>query len=268
MDNRKMQIAELKIAKKFVEICEKNNLRYFMLGGTLLGAVRHEGFIPWDDDMDFGMPRDDYEKFIKLLKNNDNFGLSINHYQFNDSHDYQLKIESKEVRIIDASTKTSKEKNVWIDILPLDGMPNNSLYRRIHSLKLLSLRALYKISHLSSNVAEKNPYRTRTEQLIIDVAKFLSLENMLNERKMLTLIDTNLKKYKYNDSFYVVNFMGAYKLKEMFPKKIYDDSFLYSFEDMKLVGPKNFDVVLSQLYGDYMTPPSDEDKNKHSTEVI
>lgn len=65
---RKLQLAELNIIKLFMEICRKENLRYFMIGGTMLGAIRHKGFIPWDDDVDIGMPREDYDRLFELLK--------------------------------------------------------------------------------------------------------------------------------------------------------------------------------------------------------
>lgn len=65
---RDLQLKELEILKAFLEICKKNNLRYFMLGGTFLGAIRHKGFIPWDDDIDIGMPRSDYENLFCLAK--------------------------------------------------------------------------------------------------------------------------------------------------------------------------------------------------------
>lgn len=264
MDNRELHVAELSVARQFVDICEKNKLNYYMLGGTLLGAVRHKGFIPWDDDMDFGMPREDYDKLLRLLKTEYSDIFLVTHYSVSDTHDYQLKLESDKVKII----HNGLEKNPWIDILPLDGMPNNFLFRKIHSLRLLSLRALYKISHMSSNVADFNPYRTKVESLIIKIAKIIALEKIFVEKDQLNKLDRSLRKYSFKQSDYVINFMGAYKLKEMFPKSIYEDSVLYTFENEKFCGPRNYDYVLTQLYGDYMTPPKDEDKNKHSTEIV
>lgn len=264
MDNRKLHVAELEVAGQFVDICEKNNLKYYMLGGTLLGAVRHNGFIPWDDDMDFGMPRNDYEKLISLLISKYKDDFIISHYSVAPTHDYQLKLESNRVKIIHNGT----EKNPWIDILPMDGMPNNLFKRKLHSMRLLSLRALYKISHMSTNVADFNPYRTKLEKRIIKISKILSLEKIFEEKRQLDHLDKALKRYTFEESNYVVNFMGAYKLKEMFPKGVYEDIALYKFEDKEFFGPRNYDVVLKQLYGDYMIPPNDVDRNKHSTHLV
>lgn len=264
MDNKNLHIEELKVASKFVEICEKNNLRYYMLGGTLLGAVRHGGFIPWDDDMDFGMPRNDYDKLLLLLLTEYKKDFIITHYSVSNTHDYQLKLESDKVKIL----HNGREKNPWIDILPLDGMPNNFFLRKLHGIHLLSLRALYKISHMSSNVADFNPYRTRLEKWIIKAAELMKLENFFVEETRLNRLDRLLRKYSFDNNNYVINFMGAYKLKEMFPKKVYEDVILYKFEDKTFFGPKDYDSVLKQLYGEYMVPPSDAAKNKHSTTII
>lgn len=264
VNNSKLHQAELVVAKRFLDVCEKYKLNYFMLGGTLLGAIRHKGFIPWDDDMDFGMPREDYNKLLDILKNKENNLFTIKHYDFNNSHDYQLKLEIDSIKISHAGNISSP----WIDILPMDGMPNNKFKRKLHSLKLLSLRAFYKISHMSINVAEFNPYRTKTEKLIIDISKFLRLEKILNEKKVLSKLDKSMTKYSFYKQDYVITFMGAYKLKEMFPKEYYIPSKKYIFEDLMLNGPNNYDAVLKQLYGDYMIPPKDDEKNKHSTEIV
>lgn len=262
-NNQKIHKEELKIAEKYLEICTKYNLEYYILGGTLLGAVRHQGFIPWDDDMDFGMPREDYEKFLKIITSKKNI-FKVTHFSLKHTHDYQIKLQVEGIKVL----QDGKEIHPWIDILPLDGMPNNSILRKFHSMKLLSLRALYKISHMTDNVANFNPYRTKLEKNIINIAKILKLESIINEEFILSKLDRNLKKYSYYEKENIINFMGAYKLKEMFPRKIYDDKKFYNFENLQLKGPVNYDLVLTQLYGDYMTPPKKENQNKHNTKVI
>lgn len=257
----------LEVAKEFVDICNDNNLRYFMLGGTLLGAIRHKGFIPWDEDMDFGMPRSDYNILLEILSKK-KFGFSVSHYTLNNSQDYPIRLESRKVQIIDNSTSKGKLKFAWIDILPLDGMPDNSFIRKIHSVNLLRLRAFYKISQLSTNVAENNPYRTKLESLIINISKTFKLEKLFTEKRTVAALEVALQKYDYDECSYVVDFMGAYKLKEMFPKKIYEDSVHYIFEDTSFVGPKDYDRVLRQLYGEYMKLPPIEMRSKHNFKII
>ncbi|MDQ8371298.1 LicD family protein [Enterococcus faecium] len=267
MSNEKIHEAELEVAKHFVEICKKNNLEYFMLGGTFLGAVRHKGFIPWDDDMDFGMPRRDYEQFIKIVKTQNNGDYLLAIFEDGNNHDYPIKLESTKQRIKEFSTGKERVRNAWIDIFPLDGMPNSKLAQNVQKFRLLSLRALFKLSQLSKNVSVDNPYRTSTEKIIISVGRIIRLEKLLSEEKLFHKLDRQLKKYSYENSDFVVNFMGAYKFKEMFPKKIYEDLISYEFEDVTFKAPTDYDLVLTQMYGDYLVPPKDEDKNKHNTEI-
>lgn len=263
MGNEKLHQAELKIAKYFVDVCEKNNLTYYMMGGTLLGAVRHKGFIPWDDDMDFGMPREDYEKLVSYLNNNPSDQYNLCTFLEDTNEDYPIKIESSELTLIDKSTGIERTRNVWIDIFPIDGMPDNSLMKYVHKLKLLVLRAFFKLSQLSGNVSEVNYSRTNIEKIIIKVGKVINIEKRLDSKKLYLKLDKALKEYSFDSSQSVVNFMGAYKFKEMFPKKIYENTQYYEFENTAFIGPENFDYVLTQMYGNYNEIPKDSEKNKH-----
>ena len=130
---RRLQLVELDIMKIFSEICEKNNLRYFLVGGTMLGAVRHKGFIPWDDDMDVGMPRPDYEKFLQIVRNNLPEGYSFLNYKQDEEYKrYFSRIVNNKVKIYNASNTKTIVENAWLDIFPFD---------------------LYKLIFLFSNVA-------------------------------------------------------------------------------------------------------------------
>ncbi|MBO5987370.1 MAG: LicD family protein, partial [Lachnospiraceae bacterium] len=101
---RKLQLTILELLKLFKEICEKHHLRYFMVGGTMLGAIRHQGFIPWDDDLDVGMPRPDYEKFIKIAKQELPAGfLFLNYKQDEKYKRYFSRIVDQNVEIYNAS---------------------------------------------------------------------------------------------------------------------------------------------------------------------
>lgn len=264
-----LQIEELKIAKYLNEVCDQLGLHCFMLGGTLLGAVRHTGFIPWDDDMDFGLPRHEYEQLIQHLIENSSSEYSVKYFKLNNTHDYPVKLESKSAYLVDNSKKEAVKRGAWIDIFPLDGMPNNKILRKIHSFNLLAVRALFKFSQLDTGVAIANPTRTTTEKVVLKVGKFIHLDKILDEQKMFERLDRIMKKYDYTLSNDVINFMGAYKIKEMFPKEIYQEISNYAFADTTFKGPKDSDFVLRQMYGEnYMLPPSDAIKNKHSSKII
>lgn len=261
---RKLQLAELEILREFLKICNKNKLEYFMLGGTFLGAIRHKGFIPWDDDIDIGMPREDYEKFIKLVLENKNENFEI--YDLKQS--FYIKLMSNKVKAKFKMFLEEQEMGVFVDIFPLDGMPNNFIRRKVHMLKLLYLRMLYQYSRFSMSVNIINKKRPIHEKVLIFIGKIIPFEKFLDSSKRILALNRMLKKYKYSESDYIVNFMGAYKFKEMFPKEIYDEAKEYKFEDLTLKGPQNYNYVLKQLYGDYMKFPSENERNKHSSEVI
>lgn len=266
---RKLQLIELDILKEVVKICDKKNLKYYIIGGTLLGAVRHKGFIPWDDDIDIGMPRPDYERFIKIAPKllPQFLKLKIFTIQKNVLH-YPAKVENKNTIILDHSAKIEKKAHAWIDIFPLDGMPNNIFIRKVHCVKLLFLRLLLKYSQFDKVVALNLKDRPFHEKLLIELGIKLNLKNFGNQYKIMELLDKNLKKYRYLKSTYIVNFMGAYKLKEMFPKSFFYATKRYKFEDIYLNGSKEYDLVLKQMYGNYMAIPPKSQRDKHSIEIL
>ena len=133
---RKLQLAELEVLKEVVRICDKYKITYYISGGTYLGAVRHKGFIPWDDDVDIAMPREDYEIFLQLAEQELNSKYKLVTYKKDDNYlYYPSKIETDEMKVINHSVNNEKNFNAWIDIFPLDGMPNNFIRNKINKLK-------------------------------------------------------------------------------------------------------------------------------------
>lgn len=266
---RKLQLMELDILKQVAELCNQQGFRYFLLGGTFLGAVRHQGFIPWDDDIDIGMPRADFEMFCKLAEEKFSDPLGLVSYKNNKEHIYfHPRIYNFNSKVIDRSGVEEKETYAWIDVFPLDGMPNNKLVRKIHGFRLLFWRLLFMYSQFDKIVNVNLKNRVWYEKMLIAVGKVIKFDKILDTRKIMKKIDAIMQKYDYETSSYVGNFMGAYKMKEVFPKKYYEETAEYLFEGLQCPAPKNSDAVLSQMYGDYMTPPEQEVQNKHSTEVI
>ena len=117
-----LQKCQLNILKDFIKVCEKNNLRYYLVSGTCLGAVRHQGFIPWDDDIDVGMPREDYNKLITLQKDfNERYFIQT--YKTDKKYLYNFaKIRDSETTYIENNFMTTQiNHGVWLDVFPLDG---------------------------------------------------------------------------------------------------------------------------------------------------
>lgn len=267
---RNVQLAEVKIIDEIVRICNENNITYYISGGTYLGAVRHKGFIPWDDDADIAMPRNEFEKFMKIAANEleDNFELKS--YQIDSAYPYYVpKVVDNSIKLIDRSGMYDKIVPAWVDIFPLDGMPKNSLIAALHKFKLLSLRALYNLSNFDTLVKVNKKNRPVIEKIFIYIGKNTNVFQKLNSKKRMDAITKCLIKYSGNMSDVYMNFMGSYKFKSILNKEyIYGQGSNYEFEGRVLNGPSNYDAYLKQIYGEYMKIPNVEEQNKHETLVI
>ena len=268
-DLRRLQLAELDILKIFIDLCDKLGMPYYLMGGTLLGAVRHKGFIPWDDDVDVALTRPDYERFLKEAAALLPEGYYLSTFENNPDHTrYLTRIECDKVKVLETGFEKEHINNAWIDIFPLDGMPNNPLRRKLHGFHLLYRRALLQFSQFDRIVNLKLKNRPWHERILVWFGAKTHFGRHLDTKKQLRKIDRCLKKYDYDKCDYLVNFMGAYKLKEMFPKALYGNGAWYPFEGLSLMGPEHYDPILTQMYGDYMAPPPEDQRNKHETQVI
>ncbi len=261
---RSLQLSELQLLKEIDSFCNKNNIKYNIIGGSLLGAIRHKGFIPWDDDIDIGMARDDFEKFCNLIQKEKN----IKFKSFKTTNDYIYYapiVYDERITAINKSVNNEKIIHPWIDVFPYDGFPDNTIKRKLHSFRLLYLRALINLSAFD-DLIKINKKRPLHEKIIIFFGKNLRLFKLLNTKKLLYKMDKCLKKYKINNGKDIVNFMGAYKLKEVIPREYLTEQCLYEFEDTRFPGAKDYDGFLKHFYGDYMKLPPKYERNKHGTE--
>ncbi len=267
---RKMQLVELDILKAVVDICKKNGITYYISGGTFLGAVRHKGFIPWDDDVDIAMPRQDYERFRTIAPKELSYPLVYRNFKDDDEIKTCFsRVENKKVRVRDTSAIKEDIRSAWIDIFPLDGMPESRIKFFIRKYRLLYLRLMFQYSQFSTLVNQDLPGRPFHEKMLINLGKIIPFEKILNTRKYMYKIDRELQRISPEDSVYYMNFLGIYKFRSVMRKdEIYKDGALYEFEGDFYNAPKEYDKYLTQIYGDYMKPPKDEHKNKHHTEVL
>lgn len=251
--------------KKYLDM---TSMPYFLLGGTLLGAVRHKGFIPWDDDIDIGLFREDYERFIQEISANLPDHLELRTFRDESDHHYYFsRIVDNRFRMKREGSIVTRYENVWVDIFPLDGMPNGAIARRIHMARLMLVRLCYHIACFDK-INLKRPHRPLSERAVIALIQMFRFKGQKDYRASLEKLDKLLKRYSVKDTDWIVNFMGQYKFKEMFPKSYYGKGKLYPFESMELMGPEDYDKVLSQMYGDYMKEPEDRDKNVHMASLV
>ena len=263
-DTKFLQQQELKILEAFVSICQAHHLTFYLNAGTLLGAVRHKGFIPWDDDIDICMPRSDYERFLQLADQSlpDNLRAVYFRNQTAEEHpQYTCQIVDLNIPLVQMIAETPRKTYAWIDVFPLDGMPSNALMRRIHGCALLIRRALMQVSMLRENV-NIHKQRPLHERVIIVFCRKTGFGSRLDTRKQMERLDQSLRKYSDTKAKFWVNFMGAYKLKETFPVSWYGKGKDYDFEEKKLPGPEHAELILQVLYGNWQVPKEPEDREK------
>ena len=268
---RELQLLVLDILIKITDFCEENQIIYYISGGTYLGAVRHKGFIPWDDDVDIAMPREDYERFIVLFPEvlkNEKIELITYKNPQDSFYYYPTKVVNDEIKMQYKGSKNEKTMFAWVDIFPLDGMPSNIIKSKFHQLNLLVKRALFKLSCFDDVVNIKDENRPVVEKILVWIGKNANFGKLFDPMKRLDAIDRTLKKYPADKSDFYVNFMGAYRFKSIFNKKVYGKGDFYDFEGFKLHGPEYYDEYLRQIYGEYMELPPEAQKNKHQTEIL
>lgn len=261
-----LQSLELNMVKEFVRICDKYGLKYFMAGGTFLGAVRHKGFIPWDDDIDLGMYRNDYDKFLEIAETELSYPYKIQTYQNTESHHYyfshiiDLRYKVKRLGSID-----KREEYVWIDIFPYDGLPNG-IIGNLFYLRLLFCRFCYHMAYFDKiNIARAD--RALWQKIALKILFVVHKLFQFDKHKWIDRIDLLLKSNDMQNCDRVMSFMGVKLQKEILPRRVYDDLIDYQFEDMKLKGAREADTILSQMYGKYMELPSVNKRGSHPLEI-
>lgn len=259
-----LQAAELEIFKIFLNICHEYDLSYYIWGGSFLGAVRHKGFIPWDDDIDVAMPRADFERFLDIAPGVLPENLYLSTYNLRQDHVTlvaQIFNKNKAFTLNNATKKI--QTGAWIDILVIDGAPDPGLKRKLFGIKYMYYRMMNQFAHFDEivNLNKKRPWY---EKAAIRFAQITKIEKHLNPVKIGDKFHKLLRSNDYEKKTYVGTFMGAAKMHEIIPKAYLEPGAEYAFEDMIVNGPSNYDEYLKHFYGDYMTPPPENERNRHN----
>lgn len=249
----------LDILKWTDEVCRKNNIRYYLMGGSMLGAVRHKGFIPWDDDIDIAVPREDYEQLYKLLINTEHKKYCVETHK-NGNADYiypYMKIYDKTTTVVE-NTTNRLVRGVFLDVFPIDGMGSCNVEEMKHFKKIR-----LHVNLLSVKVCCWSKDRKLYKNLAIIAARFLPLGKEYN--RLLRKIDEISKEISYDTSEFVGVLSGTYGEKELMPKSYYGKPTEYDFEGIKVLGVEQYDKYLTKLYGNYMQlPPVEKQVSPHS----
>lgn len=271
-DIKLIQETEKGILRQVLNVCERHQLNYYMLGGTLLGAVRHGGFIPWDDDIDLGLPRPDYEEFIRYAEEELEIPYQL-HTALNGKGKYSYyyaRVEDTRVQLKRSIAIKDVIIPAYVDVFPLDGVPKNANKRRRWLRKCEFLSRMFSASQVlyKSNNTRTHKKMNHFETAFRGLFIILRLDRMMNTKLIWKRLDKALKENNYEDCSEIINFCGHWKLKEMFPKAVYGKGKLYPFEEFMLNGPEDCDYVLSQMYGEYMILPDQEHRENHYIELL
>lgn len=262
---KKLKEIEIDMLKKFVSICEQLGLKYYLIGGTLLGAVRYKGFIPWDDDIDVGMPRQDYEIFVEKA------GMFLPDYIFlqNFRTDKNMifpftKLRNVNTTYIETRSKYSKmNQGVWMDIFPLDYYELNELKRNYQTRKISIINMRIGMEQYIVDNTDRSFARKVTRKIAYKIIKMMypTLTSAVKR------VDSIYSSTVPSDIW--VNKSGAYPGKEEVPIEWFGKGCYVDFENMKVSAPVEYDKYLKHIYGDYMTPPPVEKQvSVHDIEVI
>lgn len=255
---KKLREVQIEILNEIKRICEKNNIKYFLVGGTLLGAIRHKGFIPWDDDLDIGMLREDYEKFQKCCKKDLDKKYFL--HSINTDENYWLpfiKIRKNNTLFDEEFIKDfkCKSKGIFIDIFPMDYVSDIRIIAKIKKLF---------ISCITEAIFVKRNLRTIKECRKPIISKFFTIFSCNRLFKMQRKISISKKTTSH-----IMCYGGAYSFeKEYLPANLVTPLKNVLFEKSEYPAFNDCDLYLTSLYGNYMELPPVEKRVNHCAYVI
>ncbi|MBQ9734551.1 MAG: LicD family protein [Clostridia bacterium] len=243
----------------FHDFCQKNGLKYYIIAGTLLGAVRHKGFIPWDDDIDVGMPRPEYERLRAMAKEKQD-GRFRFEFPSLDNKEYPYTYG----KVYDTTTTFNEKlrkivkRGIYLDIFPIDGIGDDKEtaiknYKPIE--RRINLNSMISCAFLKRRSLKKN--------LAIALGRVIS-PLFVSKRKLVKKIDDLCKSRDFESSKIVSNLLGGSGAKGMMPKEYFGEPTPIQFESLTVYGLQQPEKYLSSMYGDYMTlPPEDKRVSLH-----
>lgn len=259
---RDFQLVQLDIALAVKKICEDNNIDYFLLAGSALGAVRHGGFIPWDDDIDIGMLRHDYDRFLTCAASELPKNLTTQNWM----EDPNLPLPFTKIRRDNSlfeegnAVDMAGHKGIFIDIFPLDNTPENRLKRKLHSCLIWILK---RVILVKSNLKLNND--SNLKRFINSGFKFI-WGRYTNDKKYREALNKLMLFFANSDTLFATSIGGSYR----YDKETIKKSWVLSLKPIQFEGhtfnvPGDVDAYLNNLYGDFMTlPPVEHQVLRHN----
>lgn len=263
MHTKKKRIwaVELDLLKKFMEVCDKYHLRYYPSGGTLLGCIRHGGFIPWDDDIDIDMPREDFEKLAAVADKEflSPYFLQTAHTDPGYFSGHAKLRNSNTTGMIPEDAMFDYNKGIFIDIFPLDFIPDNCLRAKYFCSKVAVFR---NVIILGSPAYDAYPHRI-IGKILRPLCKFIYVSAGI--RRLSGLYDRLCRKYEKEISFKRIAPISAFPMRDKvwWDKKLFAQTEKRAFAHLMIPIPSSYDTILKQQFGAYWIPKKEE--SQHST---
>lgn len=256
---RRLQLKELESIVYFDTFCRKNDLRFYLLGGCVIGALRHDGFIPWDDDIDIIMPRDDYERMIRLWKeqekDNTRFLMLRTDGEVFTGNSFATMIDTSATLVKENQKDIDVPHGIVTDIFPMDGCPDNKLRRYIQ---------YYHAMMYSLYITEVVP--TNHGKIIKAVGSILL--KLVPSRERRTKIwqkhERRMSRYPFEAHEKCTELCaGPHYMLNEYPRAAFDTAEYHTFEGLRLPLPVGYDEYLKMAFGEYMTLPPKEKQVPH-----
>lgn len=258
---KKVQKVDLEASKYFVSFCQEHDLLCYFCGGGCIGAVRHKGFIPWDDDLDFFLPREDYERLKVEWKDTEQYILLYPTETYNDHNMYMTLRDKRTTMIKPYQKEMDIVHGISIDIFPLDGYPGSKHQRCMQVFWGL----IYQL-FCAQIVPENHGSFVR----LIGKVGLGMIKNPKTRFKIWRFAEKNMTKYKICDCNAITEICaGPYYMKNKYPKECFSKAIFLDFEDTKMPVPIGYDTYLRIAFGDYMQfPPIEKQVPSHDAIVI